>query len=63
LRNGMIYKWRKEFRKSKNNPFPGKGSRNTEKAKISQMERLIGREAMEIDFLKNALRHLKGEES
>lgn len=60
LRNGMVYKWRRQLKSKNSNPFPGKGSRNTEKAKIAQMERLIGRQAMEIDFLKKALMRLKG---
>lgn len=60
ITSGMLYKWKRQFKENKNNPFPGKGSRNTEKAKMAQMERIIGRQAIEIDFLKNALRRLKG---
>jgi len=62
LTSGMIYKWKRQFKENRENPFPGKGSRNTEKARVAQMERLIGRQAMEIDFLKNALKRLKGTE-
>lgn len=59
LSSGMIAKWRRQLKNFTSNPFPGKGSRNTDKAKIAEMERLIGRQAIEIDFLKNALRRLK----
>lgn len=62
LTSGLIHKWKRDFKENRNNPFPGKGSRNTEKAKVAQMERLIGRQSMEIDFLKNALRRLRGQE-
>jgi len=62
LTSGLIHKWKRDFEENRNNPFPGKGSRNTEKAKVAQMERLIGRQSIEIDFLKNALRRLKGQE-
>jgi transposase-like protein len=59
LANGMIGKWRRQLKDSPRNPFPGKGSRSTDQAKIAEMERLIGRQALEIDFLKNALKRLK----
>lgn len=59
LTSGLIYKWKRQLKENPKNPFPGKGSRETETAKIHQMERLLGRQAMEIDFLKNALRRLK----
>lgn len=59
LSSDMIAKWRRQLRNSPANPFPGKGSKNTDKAKIAEMERLIGRQAMEIDFLKNLLKRLK----
>lgn len=59
LTSALIYKWRRQFKEAPKNPFPGRGSRETEKAKIAEMERLIGRQALEIDFLKNALRRLK----
>jgi len=59
LSAGMIAKWRTQFKQTPANPFPGKGSRDSDKAKISEMERLIGRQAIEIDFLKNLLKRLK----
>lgn len=62
LSSGMIAKWRRQLKNSPHEPFPGKGSRSTEQAKIAAMERLIGRQAMEIDFLKNVLQRLKENE-
>ena len=56
---GIIHRWRRDQKSGSKNPFPGKGSRNTEKAKMAEMERLIGRQAMEIDFLKKVARRLK----
>lgn len=60
LTSGMIFKWRRQLKETPKNPFPGRGSRNRDLAKIAEMERLIGRQALEVDFLKNALRRLKG---
>ncbi|PIY39827.1 transposase [Candidatus Aquicultor secundus] len=59
ITSGMFYRWRRNLKAAPKNPFPGNGSRSTEKAKMTEMERLIGRQAMEIDFLKNALKRLK----
>lgn len=58
----MIAKWRRQLNGSPNNPFPGKGSRNTDKAKIAQLERIIGRQTIEIEFLKNLNQRLKESE-
>lgn len=55
ITKGMFYRWKRNLSEVPKNPFPGSGSRNTDKARIAEMERLIGRQAMEIDFLKNAL--------
>lgn len=60
LHSGMIAKWRRALRASPKSLFPGKGSRTSEKARIAAMERLIARQALEIEFLKNALKRLKG---
>ena len=56
----LIYKWLKQLKKTPHNPFPGKGLRSTDKAKMAEMERIIGRQALEIDFLKKALNRMKG---
>lgn len=44
----MIAKWRRQLNGLPKNPFPGKGSRNIDKAKIGELERIIGRQAIEI---------------
>lgn len=64
LSPSVIRRWRTSFEgtPSPQKAFPGKGSRATDKAKVAQMERLIARQALEIDFLKNALARMKGEE-
>lgn len=56
---GMVSKWRRQYKADRKNPFPGKGSRNTDKARIAQLERIIGRQTIEIEFLKNLSRRLK----
>lgn len=63
LAPSLIAKWRQKLKEEPANPFPGQGSRTTDKARLAAVERLIGRQALEIDFLKNALKRLKGEET
>lgn len=58
----MIARWRRQLNESPKNPFPGKGSRNTDKAKVAQLERIIGRQTIEIEFLKNLNQRLKESE-
>ena len=59
ISNGLIGKWRRQLKNATANPFPGKGSRSSDLAKIAEMEHLIGRQALEVDFLKNALKRLR----
>ena len=58
----MIARWRRQMNGSQANPFPGKGSRNTEKARIEKLERIIGRQTIEIEFLKSLIQRLKESE-
>lgn len=49
----MIYKWKRALQSNSKDAFVGSGSRNTDKAKMASLERIIGRQTIEIDFLKN----------
>lgn len=54
--------WRSEWRAKGEQAFPGKGAQPQTKLdadRISELERKIGQQAMEIDFLKKALRHFR----
>jgi len=56
---GVIYRWRRQFKSSPSNPFPGNGSRNTDRARIAELERMVGRLTMQNEFLKNLNERLK----
>jgi transposase len=54
--------WKGEWRAKGELAFPGNGSRpqsNLDAERIAQLERKIGQQAMEIEFLKKALRHFR----
>jgi transposase-like protein len=50
--------WRREFRQGPGNAFPGLGRRRREEIRLAQLERKIGQQASEIDFLKGCLQRI-----
>jgi len=55
----LLHRWRKEFRQGPGNAFPGMGKRRWDEAKVAQLERKIGQQAVELDFLKGCLQHIE----
>lgn len=52
LKQGLIWGWKREYNKDPVHAFAGKGNPVTEVTLTSKLERKIGQQAMEIDFLK-----------
>ena len=40
-------------------PFPGRGKRRWDETKVAQLERKVGQQALEIDFLKGCLQRIE----
>jgi transposase-like protein len=55
----VLYRWRRELRKFAAKAFPGEGHRRIEESRIAELERKVGRQAMEIDFLRRCLRRVE----
>jgi transposase-like protein len=55
----VLHRWRREFREGPGNAFPGLGRRRWEEARVAQLERKIGQQALEIDFLKGCLQRIE----
>jgi len=55
----MIRRWRKEWEQSGSHAFAGRGRPASEEARMADLERLAGRQALEIAFLKKALARLE----
>ena len=51
----VLHRWRREFRQGSGNAFPGNGKQRWSEGKIAELERKIGQQALEIDFLKGCL--------
>jgi transposase-like protein len=54
----VIQRWRREFRQGPGNAFPGLGKRRWAEGRVAELERKIGQQAVEIDFLKRCLQRI-----
>ena len=57
----LLHRWRREFEQGPGNAFPGWGKRRWEETRTAELERKIGQQTLEIDFLKRVLQ--KAEET
>jgi transposase len=55
----VLHRWRREVREGPGIAFPGLGKRRVEEGRIAELERKIGQQALEIDFLKNCLQRIE----
>jgi transposase-like protein len=55
----VLHRWRKEFRQGPGNAFPGHGQRRWSEGRIAELERKIGQQTLEIDFLKRCLQRIE----
>jgi transposase len=54
-----LHRWRQELREHGARAFSGAGKKRAEESREAELERKIGQQAMEIDFLKRALQHVE----
>lgn len=55
----VLHRWRKEFRQGPGNAFPGQGQRRWSEGRMAELERKIGQQTLEIDFLKGCLQRIE----
>ena len=55
----LLQRWRQEFRESPGRAFPGGGQRRLDADRVAQLERKIGQQTLEIDFLKRCLQRIE----
>ena len=56
----LVVKWKNEYFRDPENAFPGNGRAYKEKARMAELERLVGQLYAENEFLKKALTRLGG---
>jgi transposase-like protein len=55
----VLHRWRRELRDYGMKAFSGNGQRRAEESRMAELERKVGRQALEIDFLKRCLQHVE----
>ena len=55
----VLYRWRDEFRHGPGNAFPGSGKPRWDETRVAQLERKVGQQTLEIDFLKGCLQRIE----
>src|SRR6202140_2360268 len=55
----VLHRWRREARQGPGNVFPGHGKQRWAEGRIAELERKIGQQALEIDFLKGCLQRIE----
>jgi transposase len=54
-----LHRWRRELQEHGERAFSGVGKKRAEESWVAELERKVGQQAMEIDFLKRALQHVE----
>ena len=55
----VLHRWRRELRNYGAKAFSGNGKNRAEENRLAELERKVGRQAMEIDFLRRCLQHVE----
>ena len=55
----VLHRWRREFRQGPGNAFPGNGKQRWSEGRVAELERKVGQQTLEIDFLKGCLQRVE----
>ncbi|HEY7390268.1 MAG TPA: transposase [Bryobacteraceae bacterium] len=55
----VLHRWRRELRDYGVKAFTGNGQHRLEDGQVAELERKVGRQALEIDFLRRCLQHVE----
>ena len=55
----VLHRWRRELRDYGVKAFTGNRQRRGEQQQVAELERKVGRQALEIDFLERCLQHVE----
>jgi transposase len=54
-----LHRWRRELAEQGARAFSGVGKKRAAESRVAELERKVGQQAMEIDFLKRAWQHVE----
>jgi transposase len=55
----VLHRWRRNFQQAPEHAFPGLGKKRADENRVAELERKIGQQALEIDFLKRCLQRIE----
>jgi transposase len=55
----LLHRWRREFRDGVERAFPGNGKSKAAEEHVAELERKVGQQALEIDFLRRVLQRVE----
>ena len=55
----VLHRWRREQQQGPGNSFPGNGKRRWPEGRVAELERKVGQQALEIDFLRDCLQRVE----
>jgi transposase len=55
----VLHRWRRELQDYGTKAFAGNGQRRADESQIAELERKVGRQALEIDFLRRCLQNVE----
>lgn len=55
----VLHRWRREIQEYGGKAFAGNGQRRADESHVAELERKVGRQALEIDFLRRCLQHVE----
>jgi len=55
----VLHRWRREIQALGVKAFAGNGQRRADESRMAELERKVGRQALEIDFLRRCLQHVE----
>ena len=55
----LLHRWRRDFQESPAHSFLGVGQKRTDENRLAELERKIGQQTLEIDFLQRCLQRIE----
>lgn len=59
VNGNVLHRWRREIRQGPGNAFPGHGQQRWAETRMAELERKVGQQALELDFLKGCLQRVE----
>jgi transposase len=57
----VLHRWRRELCELGSRAFAGAGRSRAEEQRVAALERKVGQQALELDFLRGCLQHVEGQ--